>query len=83
MHIFHIDDAPETDRERETLADGDRVYPGDGILNLQGMLEILASQGFSGPVSLELFNEDLWREDPREVARIGAEKVRRLIEPEA
>ena len=78
--IFHIDDAPETDRERETLADGDRVYPGDGILNLQGMLEMLAFQGFSGPVSLELFNEDLWREDPREVARIGADKVRRLIE---
>ena len=78
--IFHIDDAPRTDRERETLTDGDRVYPGDGILNLENMLRMLASQGFSGPVSLELFNEDLWREDPCEVARVGAEKVKRLIE---
>ena len=78
--MFHIDDAPKTDRSRETLADGDRVYPGDGILNLPKMLELLASQGFSGPVSLELFNEDLWRQDPGEVARVGAEKVRRLIE---
>ena len=80
VSIFHIDDAPRSDRPRETLADGDRVYPGDGILNLPKMLEMLASQGFSGPVSLELFNEDLWRQDPGEVARVGAEKVRRLIE---
>lgn len=80
VSIFHIDDAPRTARPRETLADGDRVYPGDGILNLRTMLEMLASQGFSGPVSLELFNEDLWRQDPGEVARVGAEKVRRLIE---
>lgn len=78
--MFHIDDAPKTDRNRETLADGDRVYPGDGILNLPKMLEMLASQGFSGPVSLELFNECLWRQDPGEVARVGVEKVRRLIE---
>lgn len=77
--IFHIDDAPQTDRRRETLTDGDRVYPGDGMLNLKKMLEMLASQGFSGPVSLELFNAALWREDAREVARVGAEKVRRLI----
>lgn len=80
VSIFHIDDAPRTGRPRETLEDGDRVYPGDGILNLRKMLEMLASQGFSGPVSLELFNEDLWRQDPGEVARVGAEKVRRLIE---
>ena len=80
VSIFHIDDAPQTGRQRETLTDGDRVYPGDGILNLENMLVLLASQGFSGPVSLELFNEDLWRQDAREVARIGAEKVRRLIE---
>ena len=77
--IFHIDDAPRTDRRRETLTDGDRVYPGDGILNLENMLRMLASRGFSGPVSLELFNETLWRQDAREVARVGAEKVRRLI----
>lgn len=80
VSIFHIDDAPRTDRPRETLADGDRVYPGDGILDLRKMLEMLASQGFSGPVSLELFNEDLWRQEPGEVARVGAEKVKRLIE---
>ena len=80
VSIFHIDDAPQTDKPREELADGDRVYPGDGILNLKGMLDLLAQQGFSGPVSLELFRQDLWEQDPFEVARVGAEKVRALIE---
>ena len=77
--IFHIDDAPRTDKPREALTDGDRVYPGDGILNLKGMLDMLVQQGFSGPVSLELFNAEIWEQDPFEVARCGAEKVRRLI----
>lgn len=78
--IFHINDAPATECPRESLADGDRVYPGDGILNLRGMQDMLADQGFSGPVSLELFNAELWERDPFEVARVGAEKVRRFID---
>ncbi len=81
VSIFHIDDAPKTDnRPLEAITDGDRVYPGDGILNLKKMLDLLAQQEFSGPVSLELFNAKLWMEDPLEVARTGAEKVKRLIE---
>ena len=80
VSIFHIDDVPRTAKPRRLLADGDRVYPGDGILNLRDMLNYLQRQGFSGPVSLELFNSRLWKEDPFEVATRGAEKVRPLIE---
>jgi len=79
VSIFHIDDAPESDKRREDLVDGDRVYPGDGILDLAGMLKMLSDQGFSGPVSLELFDPALWEEDPYKVAKTGAEKVRALI----
>ena len=78
--IFHIDDVPKTSLPRESLADGDRVYPGDGILDLRRMLMMLKDQGFRGPVSLELFREDLWEADPLEVAKTGAEKVRKLLD---
>ena len=79
--IFHIDDAPAAeDRPLETFTDGDRVYPGEGILDLRGMLQKLKAQGFSGPVSLELFNARLYMEDPMEVAVTGADRVRALIE---
>ncbi|MDP6780096.1 MAG: sugar phosphate isomerase/epimerase family protein [Candidatus Latescibacteria bacterium] len=80
ISIFHIDDVPRTSKPRRLLTDADRVYPGDGILDLKGMLDLLREQGYSGPVSLELFNGRLWKEDPFEVARRGAEKVRPLIE---
>lgn len=79
VSVFHIDDVPDDDRPREALADGDRVYPGDGRLDLPGMLRMLSEQGFDGPVSLELFRQDLWEADPIEVAKTGAEKVRRLL----
>tara|TARA_B100001123_G_scaffold433223_1_gene557537 strand:- start:247 stop:1059 length:813 start_codon:yes stop_codon:yes gene_type:complete len=79
VSIFHINDTPKVD-EPEILTDGDRVQPGDGILDLSDMLSKLTTQGFSGCVSLELFNAKIWMEDPFETAKIGAEKVRRLIE---
>ncbi len=79
ISIFHIDDVPRTKKPRRLLTDADRVYPGDGILNLEAMILMLVRQGFAGPVSLELFNSRIWKEDPFEVARRGAEKVRPLI----
>jgi 2-keto-myo-inositol isomerase len=78
VSIFHINDAPRTE-EPEILTDGDRVQPGDGILDLPDMLNKLEAQGFSGCVSLELFNAKLWIEDPFEIAKAGAEKVKKLI----
>lgn len=37
--------------------------------------------GYEGFLSLELFNEEYWREDPEEVAKPGAESLKRLLEP--
>jgi 2-keto-myo-inositol isomerase len=36
--------------------------------------------GYQGWLSLELFREDLWKRDPLEVARIGLEKMRAVVE---
>jgi len=71
--IVHLDDVPYTKRFRE-MSDGDRVFPGDGDIPLEDLFAVLKEIGYAGPVSLELFNEELWRRDPFEVARIGREK---------
>lgn len=76
--IFHFNDAP--DMPRETQTDADRVYPGDGILDLKAMLTILKKSGYQGTISLELFNPGLWEQDPLTVARTGLEKMRRVLE---
>ena len=54
--------------------------PGDGIFDLKRYVEVLAQIGYQGFLSLELFREDLWQRDPREVARLGLEKMKAVVE---
>jgi 2-keto-myo-inositol isomerase len=74
--IVHLDDVPYSKPFAE-MGDGDRVYPGEGDIPLAELHQALAATGYSGPLSLELFSEALWAEDPCEVARTGYEKSAR------
>lgn len=77
--ICHFNDSP-TIPPREQQHDRDRVYPGDGHVNLKHMLDLLRQIGYRRWLSLELFREDLWQRDPLEVARVGLEKMRAVAE---
>ena len=76
---FHINDVP-ADPDPLTQTDYDRVMVGDGIADLPKMIASLRSIGYHGPLSLELFNHDLWECDPETVAKRGLERVRSLVE---
>lgn len=78
IHVFHINDYPA--RERTSLNDSDRVYPGDGDCPIVQILKGLRANGVSCALSLELFNKQLWEQDALEVAKTGAAKVRAIIE---
>lgn len=75
--VFHFNDAPDFP-PRELQHDPDRVMPGDGCLDLKGVLRSLTRIGYGGWISLELFNRDWWRRDPRETAKVGLERMRAL-----
>ncbi|HEX8202756.1 MAG TPA: sugar phosphate isomerase/epimerase [Isosphaeraceae bacterium] len=77
--IFHINDLPATPPPREQT-DADRVMPGEGTADLPRVIAHLRRIGYRGPLSLELFNPALWERDPAEVARIGLERMRALVE---
>lgn len=78
MPIFHLNDYP-ADPPRERIGDGDRVYPGDGICPLAQILAMLRETGFTGGLSLELFNRSYWAaHDPLTVAKTGLEKMKNL-----
>lgn len=79
FHVLHFNDYPASP-PRERLTDADRVYPGDGVAPLGAILAKLSAGGFKVMLSLELFNRDYWRQDPRAVAHTGIEKMRRLVE---
>ena len=77
--VSHFNDVTERiplDRQ----GDGDRVMPGEGILDLRRHCGLLRQIGFRGVLSLELFREDLWSRDPAEVAREGLDRMREVVE---
>jgi sugar phosphate isomerase/epimerase len=75
---FHLNDYP-ANPPRETIADKDRVYPGDGIAPLKRLIQDLRTIGYRGPVSVELFNPDLSKQDPAVVAKTALEKTQAVI----
>lgn len=78
MHVFHINDYP-AEPEREQLKDSDRLLPGDGICPLPKILRTMHANGFRGALSLEIFNRDLWQQNPLDVAKLGREKIEAVI----
>ena len=77
--ISHFNDTP-AEPAREKQHDVDRVMPGDGHLDLDRYCQLLSETGYDGWLSLELFREDLWTQDPVEVARQGLEKMQPYLE---
>lgn len=79
MPVFHLNDWP--DAPRESLADKDRVFPGDGVAPLTGLLGILRGIGFNGYLSLEIFNPGYQSSmTPIELARTGYRKMSETVE---
>ena len=76
--ILHINDYPA--QPRETLADADRVYPGDGSAPLTAILRALNRPDSTTVLSLELFNREYWKLDPATVAATGLTKVRGAVQ---
>jgi sugar phosphate isomerase/epimerase len=71
---FHWNDVPASPPAGQ-MGDGHRIYPGDGILPLDKALRDLQKIGYSGPLSLELFNREHYKMDPLVVAKNGLQKM--------
>jgi sugar phosphate isomerase/epimerase len=73
--IFHVHFQDVPDMPREMLDMFSRNIPSDGISPLNAMLTKLASVGYAGPLSVELFLPRLTMGDPEQVAREIREKA--------
>ncbi len=79
ISCFHINDVPSTP-DPLTQTDADRVMVGEGIADLPRVIANLRAIGYRGPLSLELFNRELWTQDPAEVVKTGLARIKALIE---
>jgi len=76
---YHVNDA-HPDKPSGTQTDPDRVMIGDGPIDLAAEIQFLRKIGYKGMISLELFNADLWQQDPIEVASQGLQRLRQLLQ---
>ena len=65
---------------RDEIKDSFRIFPGDGIAPISKILRTLHDNGAHTTLSLELFNEDYWRQDALKVAQTGLEKMKAAVE---
>jgi len=77
LWIFHVNDAPAIPVSK--VKDSDRVFPGEGVVNIRQSLQELAARGFHGPVSLELFNSSYWTLPTGSVIRESWERMQGLL----
>ena len=78
MFNFHMNDYPAIPPRTE-IRDKHRVYPGDGVAPLTAIIRDLIKIGYTGILSLELFNEDYWKQDAMLVAKTGLEKMKAVV----
>jgi 2-keto-myo-inositol isomerase len=78
----HLNDMPDTPADL-THRDDDRVLPGEGVLDLPGIIGALEENGYDGFYSIEMFSVDLWRLPAKEAARRCYESLIPLCEREA
>jgi sugar phosphate isomerase/epimerase len=57
----------------------DRLAPGKGIVKWRDMLGLLFEKGYTGYLSYEAPNPELWARSPYDVAREGVEITRKLL----
>jgi len=78
LHVLHMNDFPLLPRDKVT--DADRVYPGDGAAPILTLLRDLNAIGYTGKLSLEVFNHGYWKQDALTVARTGCNKMKAIVE---
>ena len=52
---------------------------GEGQIDLAAETAVLKEIGYDKTVSLELFNSDLWEQDPLEIISTGLARMRKLF----
>lgn len=68
--IVHANDYPAVPA-RETIADRDRVFPGEGVAPSAKLAQLLYDSGYRGYLSLELFIEHFGAKSALDVAKAG------------
>lgn len=77
LAIFHINDVESMPKEK--IEDANRLFPGDGVIPLKGIIAAVRGTGYDGVASVEIFRPEYWQRDPRAVAQEAKTKSMRVL----
>jgi sugar phosphate isomerase/epimerase len=78
MVLVHINDCPPG--PLSDVQDFRRVLPGEGVIDLRGFIGALRTTGYRGPVSVEVFCDDLKALAPDVAALRASEATKRVFD---
>lgn len=58
-----------------------RHYPGDGVIDFASLTRAVVATGYDRDIEVEIFNADIWAQDPAEVVRRTAESFGAAVSP--
>ncbi len=58
-----------------------RGYMGDGYIDFESITRLVAATGYSGPVEVEIFNQEIWDSPAASVLATVKERYEALVEP--
>lgn len=79
IEVFHINDYV-TSIKPDQIKDADRIYAGDGEAPIDKIVHALKPSAQPVVLSLELFNKQLYAQDPLVVAKTGLEKMKAVVQ---
>ncbi|MFP7492289.1 sugar phosphate isomerase/epimerase [Terribacillus saccharophilus] len=77
IFILHMDDTE--DFPIGSLVDEDRVWPGHGAIDLDGILSVLTEKGYDGAATVELFRPEYYEMPAEEVIKKAKETTMQVI----
>ena len=77
IFIFHIDDSE--DLSVGTLDDSNRLWPGEGIIDLDNIIRTLKKIGYNEMASVELFRPEYWEWDIEKTIAYGKASTEKVL----
>ena len=79
IQMFHMNDFP-ANSDKASITDAMRVLPGDGVAPFKEILNILNRKNTPIVLSLEIFNEEVWKMDATIACKLGLEKMKKVVD---
>jgi 2-keto-myo-inositol isomerase len=79
VFLVHVSDAMPVPREALSTFHDYRTFPGEGTIDFAPVLQWMEQADYRGAVSLEIWNQELLKDDHESAARRGIDSMRRLF----